>query len=358
MIAENYLSKLNSWFIKFRRYAVTYKNGFFQLSNLANSPYTMVESFDKMPFCKHNREKKLLHADTPFLKVQLYYYELDPGLWIYVSDLEYRKNQLMKNLYDKNLPMDFHFINLHYREKTIKSKSMLVNGMLLTDKTWSVFKTGTALSDYHFKDSKEKNITIYFTEKWLKEKFFGANNNKYKDFEQFIESENRYLLIADNDSGSNYFYNAFLELLLQQDNSLKGKKVADLVADFFKAFNSNLAKEDLSENHFKLSDKDRKFVQRTEKILLDNLITNFPGIEEVANKIGVSATKLKSDFKTVHNKTLYQFYSYHQMQLAHELISQKKQPVKEVAKLLGYENPSKFSARFKEEFGVSPSSFN
>ncbi len=46
--------QLKTWFAKFQRYKVTYKNGFFRLSNLANSPYTIVESFDNMPFCKHS----------------------------------------------------------------------------------------------------------------------------------------------------------------------------------------------------------------------------------------------------------------------------------------------------------------
>ena len=44
------------------------------------------------------------------------------------------------------------------------------------------------------------------------------------------------------------------------------------------------------------------------------------------------------------------------MQLAEQILAKKANTVKEVASLLGYENASKFSAVFKEQFGVQPSS--
>jgi AraC-like DNA-binding protein len=43
------------------------------------------------------------------------------------------------------------------------------------------------------------------------------------------------------------------------------------------------------------------------------------------------------------------------MQAAYTLFSKKSGSVKEVAQLLGYENASKFTDRFKEQFGVLPS---
>lgn len=352
----NYFSKLNSWWIKFKRYTVTYKNGFYHLSNLANSPYTMVESFDKMPFCDHDRERKKLTADTLFLKVELLYTKLEDGIWIFVSDLHYKKDQVMNNLYDKSLPMDYHFINLHYRENKFESKSMLINGLVLADRTWSVFKSGNALTDYHFKNSHEKNITIYFTEKWLNSffsKYQISNNNK---FMQFMNSSNEYILIADEGNKNNYYFDAFYEILQnQQALKLNHNNLLQLVKLFLYSFEDLLQNENISEEHFKLSDKDRKYIQQAEKIIFDNLNREFPGIEKMAKIIGVSETKLKANFKTVHNKTIYEYYSNHQMKLAYNLISKNRLQIKDVAKFLGYDNASKFSARFKEQFGVLPS---
>lgn len=91
------------------------------------------------------------------------------------------------------------------------------------------------------------------------------------------------------------------------------------------------------------------------RLLNDNLLNSFVGIEKIAKKIGVSPTKLKADFRSMHNKSIYQYFSSQQMQAAHQLLSKNKHNVKEAAILLGYENTSKFSARFKKTLDVFPS---
>jgi len=116
--------RLNSWYSKFQKYKVKYKDGFFHLSNLANSPRTMVESFDKMTFVKHNREKTLMTSKTIFLNVQMYYAELQKGLWIMVSDMKFKRNTVMHNIFDETMPVKYNFINLHYNQKSFTSKSL------------------------------------------------------------------------------------------------------------------------------------------------------------------------------------------------------------------------------------------
>ena len=160
------INVLKKWFNKFERYKVSYKNGSYHLASLAHSPQTMIESFDKMPFCQHDRVKKSINADTQFLKCKMYYLNLDEGFWLIVSNLQFKKNVMMKNLYDKSLPVEYHFINIHIKTKTIVNKS-LINGLVLRDRTWSMFKAGQAITEYHFKNSDERNITLFFTTKWF-----------------------------------------------------------------------------------------------------------------------------------------------------------------------------------------------
>jgi len=209
----------------------------------------------------------------------------------------------MTNIYDKTLPMDYHFLNLHYREKSIDSKSMLVNGTMLTNKTWSVFKAATAISDYHFKNSDEKNITIYFTTDWLEKKFKGTGNWDKNKFKIFMNSANKNLLVTEENDGSNNFYNEFLRLTRLEDRDTKRKVLDKVNREFFEYFIQILSKEIFSEDYFKLEDNDRKQVKFAENILVDNLLNEFPGIELIAKKVGVSPTKLKTNFKTIHNKT-------------------------------------------------------
>lgn len=346
---------LKSWYSKFQKYKVKYKDGFFHLSNLANSPQTMVESFDKMAFVKHSREKKQMTSNTLFLNVWMQYAELEEGLWIIVSEMKIKKNMVMHNIFDEKIPLKYNFINLHYNQKSITNKSMLVDGMLLTDKTWTVFKAGGVKFDYHFKDAHEYNITIYFTDEWVTNTFKSRSYFKGSNFEKFLNSKNTYVFLTDTNKNSDEFYKDFVQLIrLNVDNS-KNNEIKVHVIDFFEQFIEKYDLEPVNEHHFRLSDKDRKFVQKAEKYLLDNLLEKFPGIDAISHYVGVSPTKLKSDFKTIHSQSLYNYYRYHQMHLASKLLSEKASTVKEVANLLGYENASKFSAVFKEQFGELPS---
>ncbi len=348
--------QLKSWFAKFQKYKVTYREGFFRVSNLANSPFTIIETCDNMPFCKHVRNKKLVTSSTLFFDLQLYYTEIEEGLWVLVSDLKFKKNVAIKNIYDEGLPINYNFINLYYNNKTVKNKSMLVNGMVLFDKTWSVFKAGNAKDVFHFKDAHENNITVYFTNEWLEKQKNSKSYFMNSNIAQFFNSANTYFFIPDKDLSSNTLYQKFLNFAIQNGDYSKNKEVKDLTLNFFKQFIDNCKFEINSTQYFKIQDKDRKKIQKTEKYLIDNILKSFPGIENIAKEVGVSPTKLKADFKVVHNQSIYHYYRYHQMNLAHKLISNNAKTIKEVANVLGYENASKFAAVFKEQFGVQTSS--
>lgn len=352
---EKIVDKLSDWFKKFSKYIVRYKNGCFHLTSINNSPETVITSFDKMPFCKHDKAKKKLFADTIFFKAFFYYCNPEEDLWMFVSGLNFKKNVLMKNLFVKDVPADYHFINLHFKNKNIVSKST-INGLILKNSTWSMFKAGQDISEYHIKNSKERNITIYFTSKWLeKQKATNPIFRKSK-LADFFDSKNSYLFLEEDNSKYENVYENLLSLAKKESGEkwLKGSKkyIDEILIGFINKLNSEV----IEESHFHLSDKDRKNVQQIEKFLSDNLFGNFPGIEKIAAKAGISPTKAKSDFKSIHNKTLLQYFSSLQMQIANQLLEENKHTVKEVANLLGYENASKFSAVFKKHFSYNPSS--
>jgi AraC-like DNA-binding protein len=353
----NYIDKLTNWFKKFKRYTVKYKNGAYHLYNLFNSPETMVESFDKMAFCKHDRVKKNLTTDNIFLKTKMFYCKLEEGCWVVVSNLHFKKNVLIENLYDTNFPIDYHFINIHIKSQTIATKSM-INGLVLNDRVWSMFKAGQATTEYHFKNSNEKNITLFFTTKWL-EKYKAINKNfKSSGLTDFFNSSNTYMILPEESSEyENIFEN--MMLLADENQDIKNtKKLKQLSDEVLEKFASKLDTEVVNENHFNLSDKDRKNIQRAEQFMDEHLLADFPGIEKIAKKVGVSSAKLKKDFKSIHNQGVYQYYSAKQMQVAYKLLSEKENSVREIATLLGYANASKFSTAFKKKFDISPSELN
>jgi AraC-like DNA-binding protein len=347
-----YLEPLRNWFIKFRRYVVTYKGGFFQLVNVANSPAAIVESFAEMPFCKIDRNNRQLTSNTAFIVADTYYLELDNGLWLLISDLLFKKNVTITNIYEKSIPAEYNILNLQFYERTLKHKSSLVSGAVLSDKTWVLFKAGKASVVHHFKDAHQYNITIYFTDDWLSRQKEKIKDNLVADF---LQSEHHFITWPDRDITNKNLYLEFLNLVKLSDKDLRDKPLYDLVISFFHQFINKHKQEVTSENYFMLSDKDYKNIQKVEKHLLDNLLVSFPGVEAIAKEVGISATKLKNDFKTIHRLSLFQYYRFHQMNLAYTLISKKESTIKEIATLFGYDNPSKFTAAFKEQHGVLPS---
>lgn len=348
------LQNLKKWFNKFERYKVTYKNGSYHLANLFQSPQTVIASFDSMPFCKHYPERKCQISETIFIKSTMYYFNPEEELWVLVSNLQFKKNVMMKNLYDKDLPLEYHFINIHIKDKSIVNKS-LVNGLTLKNRTWSMFKAGEAVNEYHFKNSIENNITIFFTTKWLEKQII--KNPKYKTdrLKDFFDSSNSYLILDEEDSIYDNIFEHVMNLVEGNKNDARINELKDQTYLVLSKFINKLNSEIISENHFGLNDKDRKNIQRAEAFLLDNLMGSFPGIEKVALKVGISPSKLKMDFKSYHNKSIYQYYSEHQMKLAYELINRNTYTVREIASMLGYENSSKFSSRFKSIYEISPS---
>ena len=348
------LQKLKKWFNKFERYKVTYKNGSYHLANLFQSPQTIIASFDSMPFCKHYPERKCQISETIFIKSTMYYFNPEEELWVVVSNLQFKKNVMMKNLYDKDLPLEYHFINIHIKDKTIVNKS-LVNGLTLKNRTWSMFKAGEAITEYHFKNSIENNITVFFTTKWLEKQII--KNPKYKAdrLKDFFESSNSYLILDEEDPIYDNIFEHIMKLVEEKKNDANINKLKDQTYLVLTKFINKLNSEIISENHFGLNDKDRKNIQRAEAFLLENLMGTFPGIEKIARKIGISPSKLKTDFKYYHTKSVYQYYSEHQMKLAYELINNNTHTVREIATMLGYENSSKFSSRFKSFYEISPS---
>jgi AraC-like DNA-binding protein len=353
-IEMNYLESLNTWFSKFKKYIVTYKDGFFQLANVANSPYAIIESFDKMPFCTHNRTKRQILSNTMFINANLLYLDISPTLWIFVSDLKLKKNVAIQNIYEPNLPKNFHIFNLQFYERTISGKQNRINGAIVSDRTWTLFKAGVANQVHHFKDTRQFNITVYFTDEWLKQQQASKLFLNNETFTHFFNSENDYIFWPDHTQISQDVYAQFLLRITTRNEDLK-VGMEQMIIELFEKFIRTMTDELKGMKPEQISFKDIKYIQKVEKKLLENLQGEFPGIEELAKHAGVSTTKLKNDFKAFHRTSLFQYFRSHKLKLAHTIIAEKNTPIKEVAKFFGYENASKFSEAFKDEFGYLPS---
>jgi AraC-like DNA-binding protein len=96
-------------------------------------------------------------------------------------------------------------------------------------------------------------------------------------------------------------------------------------------------------------------VFKAEKILMDNIDGDFPGIDFIAKETGLSPTKLKKDFKVVFGTSVLKYFREKQMLIAKDLLHNEDVLVKELAHKFGYENAGKFSIVYKKYFRILPS---
>ena len=84
------LERIEKFLSGFRKYLFYYKDGFFELPFMANSPETIVKSLTGMPFVKHYEQQQKFSSNTPFLKADIYYQEIEHGLWILFAEAKYK----------------------------------------------------------------------------------------------------------------------------------------------------------------------------------------------------------------------------------------------------------------------------
>lgn len=113
----------------------------------------------------------------------------------------------------------------------------------------------------------------------------------------------------------------------------------------------------------KLTDKDELHGLHIEdyqrlQLIQKKLLSSFDQritIEELANDFNISTSKLKRDFKTLHDCSVYQFYTSAKMDEAYHRLQSGKYSVTEVGYDLGYNSIPKFSQMFKKVKGINPS---
>jgi AraC-like DNA-binding protein len=91
------------------------------------------------------------------------------------------------------------------------------------------------------------------------------------------------------------------------------------------------------------------------KEYLSHTFLNDHSLEALARHFGVNTTKLMTLFKTIFNKSIFEYLHDLKMEHARTLLEERGQMVGQVAREVGYKNPHHFSAAFKKRFGISPS---
>ncbi|WP_225369694.1 helix-turn-helix domain-containing protein [Methanobrevibacter arboriphilus] len=97
-------------------------------------------------------------------------------------------------------------------------------------------------------------------------------------------------------------------------------------------------------------------IKSIKKELIKN-IHNPITLEYLSKKYNISITSLKTSFKAIYGKPVYAWRKEYRLQIAKELLNKEDYKISEIANKVGYKNPSKFSAAFKEYYKLTPSQY-
>lgn len=349
------ISFVDKWYEKLKPYLFKYKDGFFELPYLGNTPLLMIESFRKMPFIKHNEAKKMIISKSPFVDADVKYHEIQEDLILMYSVLLIKTNVCFRSTNNKEIPNGHYCLTYITNLEDNNSSKRIINGEPLENSTIQLIKPSVKIRTYHFKDSNFESFQIYFRENWILN-YLEKNRTTNEKLIDFIHSKNEsFITTIEKNSFLPQFINAIREHLkldyTQRDNEFLTEKASEFLDNFIKTSFSKTS----TGQYYHISNNDRLMLEKVENILLDNLTSKFPGIGPISHQIGFSETKLKYLFKNLHQKTLLEYYQEQKMLAAYRMLSEGNKKVAEVAQHFGYTNVSKFSAMFKTYTNHLPS---
>lgn len=99
------------------------------------------------------------------------------------------------------------------------------------------------------------------------------------------------------------------------------------------------------------SDIDKLYYVRE---LVSTNLQNPYSIRELSRLAGINEFKLKKGFKEVFSSTIFQYLFDERMQLGQKLLLEKDCNIADIAQVVGYKNPTHFTAAFKRKYGMLP----
>lgn len=97
-------------------------------------------------------------------------------------------------------------------------------------------------------------------------------------------------------------------------------------------------------------------IRKAKDIVIANMAEP-PGLQELADQVGINLKKLKMGFRQIYGDTVYSFLFDYKMDYARKLLDSGSYNVNEVGLRIGYSTASHFIAAFRKKFGTTPKKY-
>ena len=98
-------------------------------------------------------------------------------------------------------------------------------------------------------------------------------------------------------------------------------------------------------------------IKEVHKLIIDSPDKNYT-VEVLSQMFGIPESTLRKNFREIYGSPIYKYIKKFKINKAAELLkSDRSLKVSDVAESVGYDNPSKFAAAFKDVMGITPLNF-
>lgn len=306
-----------------------------------------------MPFAKHNESDQIITSSNPFSAGELRYKEIETGLWLMVSSIEFRANVNTKSVFDSH-GSDYYFLAFSvFQNQHSNNPDIRINNVEVPSNSWAMYGPGIPIEAFHLKGTRGLFFNFAFNAKWISDNLSEKSNGLVK---KLVTSEAGFLvwkgLLPETEILALEIWDSLTEMGSKNLDKIQLKvQTLNILTQFFGKI--------LQDNNLDLEKKSHQKIPDhliISKIYLENhLNEKFPGIDYLAEISNLSPSKLKSDFKRYLELPIYKYFSELQMQDAMARLLQSNIQIKNLAGLYGYESPSKFTKTFFRTFGRLPS---
>jgi AraC-like DNA-binding protein len=228
--------------------------------------------------------------------------------------------------------------------------------------------------NYALELKEEKSLLLYNPQKELPLNLELAPNSwvisaiiSIKKFHTLFSTEANYITFLSDDNKDKKYYkeddiSPSMAIVLSQlfhyslhpsiKNLYYRGKGYELLSLYF-----NRSEDPDSEQCPFLIDEDNVFkIRKAKEIIIANMAEP-PGLQELADEIGLNLKKLKMGFKQIYGDTVYGFLFDYKMDYARKLLDSGSYNVNEVGLKIGYSTGSHFIAAFKKKFATTPKKY-
>jgi AraC-like DNA-binding protein len=135
-----------------------------------------------------------------------------------------------------------------------------------------------------------------------------------------------------------------------QDLYLKGKTY-EILSLYFKQNN-----EDAHGCPFLENEENVDKIKNAKQIIISRMAEP-PSMQELADEIGLSLSKLKEGFKHIYGESVFNFLLDYKLEFARKQLLSKKYNVSEISLQVGYSTASHFISAFKKKYGTTPKQY-